>query len=49
MATVATDADLRRRLAAGALGHAARFSWDATAFGIMQVLASEVERNHRRR
>jgi glycosyltransferase involved in cell wall biosynthesis len=49
MTRVATDADLRHRLAAGAVSHASQFSWDATAYGITQVLAAEVERSHRRR
>lgn len=35
IASLVTDAGLRARLAAGALRHAARFSWDATADGVL--------------
>lgn len=41
LARVCTDADLRTRLQAGALEHAARFSWAATAARIMALLADE--------
>ncbi|MDQ1710328.1 MAG: D-inositol-3-phosphate glycosyltransferase [Frankiaceae bacterium] len=34
---VVRSVDLRSRLSAGALAHAARFSWDATADGILDV------------
>lgn len=37
------DADLRRRLAAGARGHAAAFSWSATAAGIRTSYSRAVE------
>ncbi len=43
------DAALRDRLAEGALGHARRFTWEATATAVMQTLAGEAERRHRRR
>ena len=36
---VLSDADLRDRLGAGALEHAARFTWEATARGTLEVLA----------
>jgi glycosyltransferase involved in cell wall biosynthesis len=38
------DEGLRRRLTAGALAHAARFTWEATATGIMRALAYQSER-----
>lgn len=41
LARVCTDADLRARLEAGALDHAARFSWANTAARIMAVLVDE--------
>jgi glycosyltransferase involved in cell wall biosynthesis len=41
IARVATDADLRDRLRAGALDHAARFTWAHTATRIMEILADE--------
>ncbi len=39
LARVLSDDALRTRLGAGALEHAARFSWDTTALGIMSALA----------
>ncbi len=44
IAKVVTDDALRARLGAGAVEHASRFSWEATAFGIMQALAEEAAR-----
>jgi glycosyltransferase involved in cell wall biosynthesis len=41
IARITTDAPLRERLTAGALEHAGRFTWDATATRIMEVLADE--------
>jgi glycosyltransferase involved in cell wall biosynthesis len=49
MAQVLGDAQLRERLATGALEHASRFTWEATAHGLMEVLASEAGRARRRR
>jgi glycosyltransferase involved in cell wall biosynthesis len=48
LASVTSDADLRARLSAGALIHAARFTWDATARSILVALAEEAERWHDR-
>lgn len=39
--TVLRDEVLRRRLGAGALEHAARFTWDATARGTLAALGTE--------
>ncbi len=44
LGSVLTDDILRKRLGHGALEHAARFSWDATARGTLAVLAAEVMR-----
>jgi glycosyltransferase involved in cell wall biosynthesis len=44
--SVLTDAQLRRRLSAGALAHAERFTWAATARGTLEVLAREARRLH---
>ncbi|MCU1373374.1 MAG: glycosyl transferase group 1, partial [Actinomycetia bacterium] len=41
---VLADPDLRSRLSAGALAHAARFTWEATAEGTLQVLADDARR-----
>ncbi len=41
---VLRDGALRERLSAGALEHAARFTWHATALGTLQVLAAEAQR-----
>jgi glycosyltransferase involved in cell wall biosynthesis len=41
---VLADADLRARLSAGALAHAARFTWEATAEGTLRVLADDARR-----
>ena len=38
LATVLSDAELRQRLSAGALGHSRRFTWDATARGTLEAL-----------
>jgi len=38
----------RARLAAGALAHAARFSWEATATGVMRALATDAKRRRTR-
>lgn len=43
------DPALRERLSAGALDHARRFTWGATALGTLEVLAEEVLRRPRRR
>jgi glycosyltransferase involved in cell wall biosynthesis len=49
IATVLGDATLRNQLAAGAIAHAARFTWEATAQGLMQALAAEARRTNGRR
>ncbi|MEZ5178388.1 MAG: hypothetical protein R2746_08910 [Acidimicrobiales bacterium] len=41
---MATDAELRRHLQAGALEHAAGFTWSATATRILEALADEAHR-----
>jgi glycosyltransferase involved in cell wall biosynthesis len=41
---VFSDSDLRERLGANALTHAARFTWEATATGTLQALADEALR-----
>jgi glycosyltransferase involved in cell wall biosynthesis len=41
---VLSDPDLRRRLGEGALAHARRFTWGATARGTLEVLAAEAIR-----
>lgn len=46
---VLTDAELRERLSDGARKWAARFSWDATALGVLTPLAQESLRRHQRR
>ncbi|HEX8582304.1 MAG TPA: glycosyltransferase family 4 protein [Acidimicrobiales bacterium] len=43
------DADLRRRLQEGALAHARRFTWEATARGTLEALAEEAHRHARGR
>jgi glycosyltransferase involved in cell wall biosynthesis len=45
---VLTDPAERARLSAGALQHASRFTWEATARETFQVLASEAERTRHR-
>lgn len=45
---VLTDEALRRRLTEGALTHAARFTWNATARDTLAVLADEAERRRAR-
>jgi glycosyltransferase involved in cell wall biosynthesis len=42
------DAALRARLSAGALEHATRFTWEATALGTLEVLAADAIRRHGR-
>lgn len=42
LARVVRDDALRARLAEGALRHSSRFTWEATALGILRALASEV-------
>lgn len=44
---VLTDDALRTRLAEGALAHAGRFTWEATAIGTLQALADEAMRRRR--
>jgi glycosyltransferase involved in cell wall biosynthesis len=46
---VLSDAALRERLAAGAIEHAAKFTWAATARGTLEVLAAEAMLRRRRR
>jgi glycosyltransferase involved in cell wall biosynthesis len=41
---VVTDDAVRARLSSGALEHASRFTWGATACGTLQVLAAEATR-----
>ncbi len=41
------DEHLRASLSAGALTHAARFTWSATALGTLEVLANEALRHRR--
>lgn len=42
--SVLTDDVLRKRLAIGAVEHASRFNWDATARAVLAVLALEARR-----
>jgi glycosyltransferase involved in cell wall biosynthesis len=42
------DAAFRERLSKGALAHAARFTWAATARGTLEVLAADAHRRHHR-
>jgi glycosyltransferase involved in cell wall biosynthesis len=44
LVAVATDDGLRKRLQAGALEHATRFTWEATATSILRALAEEAHR-----
>ncbi|HEV3227065.1 MAG TPA: glycosyltransferase family 4 protein [Acidimicrobiales bacterium] len=44
IARVLRDEALRARLTSGALAHAARFTWEATATGVMRALAAEAQR-----
>jgi glycosyltransferase involved in cell wall biosynthesis len=46
---VIADADLRRRLTEGAVDHASRLTWEATALGTLRALADEAVRRRRRR
>ena len=45
---VLRDQSLRDRLAAGAQEHAARFTWEATALGTLEVLAADARRRRPR-
>lgn len=45
---VLLDESLRARLGAGARAHAARYTWEATAFGTMQALVDDARRRRRR-
>ncbi len=47
--SVLSDADLRAKLAAGALEQAARFTWDGTARAALELLADEASRRQVRR
>ncbi len=42
------DPDLRSRMSAAAAARAARFTWEATAYGTLEVLAAEARRRNRR-
>jgi hypothetical protein len=44
LARIITDDALRARLSAGALEHAAQFTWGATAYGTLEVLAEDALR-----
>jgi glycosyltransferase involved in cell wall biosynthesis len=44
MVSILNDASVRDRLSAGALEHAARFTWGATALGTLEVLAADARR-----
>jgi glycosyltransferase involved in cell wall biosynthesis len=46
---VLLDDGLRTRLSAGALAHARRFTWNATALGCMQALVDDAKRHRPRR
>ncbi len=45
LVSVLTDDALRARLTAGALAHAARFTWGATALGTLEILCAQAERS----
>jgi glycosyltransferase involved in cell wall biosynthesis len=47
LAAVLGDEALRSRLSEGALAHAARFTWEATALGTLEVLAADAIRRRR--
>jgi glycosyltransferase involved in cell wall biosynthesis len=47
IARLAQDDQLRARFASAAITHAARFSWEATATGLMRALAAEARRSTR--
>lgn len=47
LAQVLSDPALRTRLSAGALTRAATLSWEATALGVMRVLAGQATRHRR--
>lgn len=44
LSTVLSDHELRSRLSSGAIAHAARFTWAATARGALQCLVDEAHR-----
>ncbi len=46
---VLTDDALRARLSAGAIARAAECTWEATAMGTLEALASDARRRRRRR
>ncbi len=48
LSSVLCDRDLRRRLSAGALAHARRFTWEATARQTLEALAAEARPSGRR-
>jgi hypothetical protein len=43
-----SDDRLWQKLSTGAVAHAAKFSWDATAVGLMQLLAEAAQTTGRR-
>ena len=45
---VLTDEQLRHRMSEAAGARAARFTWDATARGVLDVLAGEAQRSRAR-
>ncbi len=47
MVSILNDPELRNRLCDGALAHARRFTWGATAIGTLEVLAEQVRRRNR--
>lgn len=47
LVSILTDSVLRERLRAGALAHAARFTWSSTALGTLEVLAADARRRAR--
>jgi glycosyltransferase involved in cell wall biosynthesis len=49
LTAVLTDPALRARLGRGAVAHAARFSWEATALRTFEPLAAQSRRHRRRR
>ncbi len=48
MDSILGDDGLRARMSATALEHASRFTWEATARGALEALATEARRLHRR-
>lgn len=45
--SILSNAGLRRRLGHGALERAGRFTWEATAAGVLEILAEEARRSRR--